>query len=226
MPSLVRFRRAVTVSLVACLALAGRAHAATVNFSASLDAAQETTCAMTSTAKGAATATLDDASGAFGWSITFGNNSPSFNNGALDFGAEILAHFHGPAAPGATAGIKVNLPTGSPKNGSATVSSTTDRNDLKNGLWYINIHSSSCPGGEIRGQVLRVPSCGDGIVDGPGETCDDGNVANGDGCSSTCQTEPPPPVPALSGIGAVALVLLMLAASALVLRSRAGRRVR
>ena len=31
-------------------------------------------------------------------------------------------------------------------------------------------------------------TCGNGVVD-PGETCDDGNTVNGDGCSSTCQTE-------------------------------------
>ncbi|MEK6853241.1 MAG: myxococcus cysteine-rich repeat containing protein [Nanoarchaeota archaeon] len=31
--------------------------------------------------------------------------------------------------------------------------------------------------------------CGDGIVDETTEQCDDGNVVNGDGCSSTCQTE-------------------------------------
>lgn len=30
--------------------------------------------------------------------------------------------------------------------------------------------------------------CGNGIVD-PGEACDDGNIMNGDGCSSTCQNE-------------------------------------
>lgn len=35
----------------------------------------------------------------------------------------------------------------------------------------------SGPGGE--------PSCGDGRLD-PGETCDDGNHADGDGCSATC----------------------------------------
>src|SRR3989344_5374630 len=32
------------------------------------------------------------------------------------------------------------------------------------------------------------PVCGDSVVDS-GETCDDGNTASGDGCSSTCQTE-------------------------------------
>ena len=31
-------------------------------------------------------------------------------------------------------------------------------------------------------------ACGDGNID-PGESCDDGNQNNGDGCSSTCQTE-------------------------------------
>ncbi|MDD3498137.1 MAG: hypothetical protein PHH24_01370 [Candidatus Moranbacteria bacterium] len=30
--------------------------------------------------------------------------------------------------------------------------------------------------------------CGNGVLD-PGETCDDGNTIDGDGCSSTCQTE-------------------------------------
>jgi len=38
------------------------------------------------------------------------------------------------------------------------------------------------------------PCCGDGNVDS-GEQCDDGNTVDGDGCSSTCQTEVPPPPP-------------------------------
>jgi len=29
--------------------------------------------------------------------------------------------------------------------------------DLEGGLWYINIHSSVFPNGEIRGQILPVP---------------------------------------------------------------------
>src|SRR5437773_2467584 len=37
-------------------------------------------------------------------------------------------------------------------------------------------------------------TCGNGTVDS-GETCDDGNTANGDGCSATCQMEA---VPALT----------------------------
>ena len=79
-----------------------------------------------------------------------------------------------------------------------------------------------CGGGEIRGQVLRDPSCGDGFVDGPGEECDDGNVENGDGCDSTCNSEPPPPVPAMSPIAAGALVLLFVTVLPLLLRRRYG----
>ena len=31
--------------------------------------------------------------------------------------------------------------------------------------------------------------CGNGLLNSPGETCDDGNQTGGDGCSATCQTE-------------------------------------
>ena len=35
-----------------------------------------------------------------------------------------------------------------------------------------------------------LPSCGDAVIQ-PGEQCDDGNLAAGDGCGSTCQAEAP-----------------------------------
>ena len=39
-----------------------------------------------------------------------------------------------------------------------------------------------------RVQVLQNPTCGNGVVEG-GEKCDDGNTANGDGCSAACELE-------------------------------------
>jgi hypothetical protein len=36
--------------------------------------------------------------------------------------------------------------------------------DLINGLYYVNIHSSFAPGGEIRGQILLVPEPGTGAL--------------------------------------------------------------
>jgi len=71
---------------------------------------------------------------------------------------EVLAHFHGPAAPGQNANVLVNIspspsPVGSPKHG--CVAFTKDQAKLlTKGLLYINIHSMLRPSGEIRGQVL------------------------------------------------------------------------
>ena len=100
---------------------------------------------------------------------------------------EILAHIHGFAPPGTPAGILFGLPLGSPK---ITVWNFTEPDEagIIAGLTYVNIHSNAFPGGEIRGQIVRVPTCGDGILDA-GETCDDGNLVNGDCCSSLCQVE-------------------------------------
>ena len=41
------------------------------------------------------------------------------------------------------------------------------------------------------GLMGDIPVCGNGILQG-GEFCDDGNLINGDCCSSTCTVEPPP----------------------------------
>jgi cysteine-rich repeat protein len=42
---------------------------------------------------------------------------------------------------------------------------------------------------EMMRQYQTVTSCGDGIVGLPGEECDDGGTAPGDGCSAVCQVE-------------------------------------
>jgi hypothetical protein len=73
-------------------------------------------------------------------------------------GNEILAHFHGPAAPGQNAPVLHDIspspsPFGSPKRGCVTITKD-EAKLLKKGLFYINIHSSTATGGEIRGQVL------------------------------------------------------------------------
>ena len=73
-------------------------------------------------------------------------------------GAEILAHFHGPAAPSQSAPVLVNIspsptPLGSPKHG--CVQFTKDQVKLlEKGLLYLNVHSTAATGGEIRGQVF------------------------------------------------------------------------
>ncbi|MCF6159662.1 MAG: CHRD domain-containing protein [wastewater metagenome] len=76
-------------------------------------------------------------------------------------GTETVAHFHAPAAPGENADIIFDItpdpsPVGSPKNGCVGPLTRRQGRDLNRGLFYINIHSDAFPGGEIRGQVLRV----------------------------------------------------------------------
>ena len=101
------------------------------------------------------------------------NSSSSFGNAHLVFdkttdmlcfsisyntltSPEIAAHFHGPASAGSNAGIQFGLPPGSPKNSCVGPLSNQQRKDLEKGLFYINVHSSGVPTGEIRGQVLQI----------------------------------------------------------------------
>ncbi len=71
-------------------------------------------------------------------------------------GPATMAHFHGPAEPGANAKIAVSWgddPT-SPFTSTATL---TDQQaaDLIAGRWYANVHTAQNPTGEIRGQMIR-----------------------------------------------------------------------
>ena len=71
------------------------------------------------------------------------------------------AHFHSPAPAGVNASVLFPItpaisPVGSPKTGCVGPLSKQERKDLRNGLFYINIHSNAVPSGEIRGQVLRI----------------------------------------------------------------------
>jgi hypothetical protein len=69
-------------------------------------------------------------------------------------GPVTAGHFHGPAQPGANAGVVVPFagPLASPIIGSASLT-PAQIDQVKQGLWYINLHTAANPGGEIRGQV-------------------------------------------------------------------------
>lgn len=72
--------------------------------------------------------------------------------------AATAAHIHGPAGPGVNAPVLFPL-AGVPAATSGAVAQQTfavspaQVTDLKNGLWYFNVHSGGFPGGEIRGQI-------------------------------------------------------------------------
>ncbi len=69
-------------------------------------------------------------------------------------GPATMAHFHGPALPGANAGVVVAFANpASPIVGQATLT-PEQLADLMAGKWYVNVHTAQNKGGEIRGQVL------------------------------------------------------------------------
>ena len=70
-------------------------------------------------------------------------------------GPAVGAHFHGPGEAGKNAGIVLPFASAaSPINGSAVLTEAQAA-DLLAGKWYVNIHTSNNPGGEIRGQMLK-----------------------------------------------------------------------
>jgi CHRD domain len=78
------------------------------------------------------------------WTVTYSGTT----------GPVTAAHFHGPAAAGANSGVVLPFtgPLASPIVGSATLTQA-QVDQLKAGLWYVNLHTAANPGGEIRGQV-------------------------------------------------------------------------
>lgn len=78
----------------------------------------------------------------------------------------------------------------------ASIGADAYRVELPAGLYYVALFTESgapIPNYELKLGVLAV-ACGNGIVDGEGETCDDGNQVDGDFCSASCQFEPLGPI--------------------------------
>lgn len=141
-----RFGSGIGFGVVGLLALAATASAETVTFAAELKAASEVP-ATTSTATGTVSATYDTASKSLSWKGSYSGLS----------GDATAAHFHGPADPGANAGVAVPIPAfKSPFTGTAGLTDAQAA-DLVAGKFYVNIHTAENPKGEIRGQLLKQP---------------------------------------------------------------------
>jgi len=120
-----------------------------IQFGATLSGRDEVPPTNSRAAAGEVQVSYDQARKAITWKVSFGNLTSTAT----------AAHLHGPAMPGANAGVVVTLtprnmyPVVSPLEGSATL---TDQQaaDLMAGRWYANIHTVNNPTGEIRGQLL------------------------------------------------------------------------
>ena len=118
------------------------AQAEQINFKADLAPAP----GVSSSGKGTATGSLDTNTKTLTWTVDYSGLS----------GPATAAHIHGPADPGANAGIVVpfsgNL--ASPIKGSATLTDAQIA-QLEAGKWYVNIDTEANKPGEIRGQLVR-----------------------------------------------------------------------
>jgi hypothetical protein len=136
---------AAAVSIVAlCAAASGAAPEA---FEVQLSGAQQVPPVETAGA-GTARISYDPATREVSWVIAYKGLSS----------AATMAHFHGPAAAGKSAGVQVWLTekggkVESPIKGHATLTPEQASQFLA-GEWYVNVHTQTHPGGEIRGQVV------------------------------------------------------------------------
>lgn len=132
--------RSLSILLVTLAgALAGRAAAQTVGFGASLDGSQQVPAIVT-TATGAGAFSLN-ADGTLSYFVT-----------TCDL-TGIVAHIH-KGAPGAGGSVVFTL-AGGPTTWSGTTPVLTgaQEDDLLARLYYVDVHTASHPGGQVRGQI-------------------------------------------------------------------------
>ena len=131
-------------SLLALPAFAAPAAAETMKMSAELKGGAEVP-ATTSAGTGTVDASYDTATKMLSWKgASMGMTGPA-----------TAAHFHGPAAPGANAGVMVPAKVaGDTFEGSAALTDAQAK-ALLAGEVYFNIHTAANPNGELRGQLAK-----------------------------------------------------------------------
>ena len=120
----------------------------TMAFSAVLSGANEVP-AIASAGTGRVDVSLDKSTHLLTWSVTYAGLSGPVKAG----------HFHGPASAVTNASVALGF-TGnveSPIKGSATLTAA-QADEVMAGQWYVNLHTAAHPGGEVRGQVMPLPS--------------------------------------------------------------------
>jgi hypothetical protein len=146
---------AFAAALMVC---AAPVNATIITLHADMTGAQETS-PTPSLGSGTADVTFDTVTHMFSWTVSFAGPF---------LGTPTAMHFHGrlasdpplQGAPGSNAGVRISLGVAlNPNVGSVDLTTLSGYGafmdqDILDGLWYVNLHSTSFPGGEIRGQLL------------------------------------------------------------------------
>ncbi len=134
--------RAILAGALLSVALSAGALAANDIYKVDLKGASEVP-PNDSKGSGTASFTFDPAGNTLSWKITYSGLT----------GPAIMAHIHGPAAPGKEGPVVIKFANpASPIDGSATLTAAQAA-DLKAGMLYVNVHTADHKGGEIRGQI-------------------------------------------------------------------------
>lgn len=133
------------LGLAGCDTMKSMTSGGSEHFGATLSAGEEVP-PNSSTGTGSADATYNRSTGTLSYRVTYSGLT----------GPATAGHIHGPAAPGANAGVVVPFAsaTSSPITGEAKIT-PEQYNQLASGQYYVNIHTARNPGGEIRGQLRR-----------------------------------------------------------------------
>lgn len=151
--TLTRFFSALVVAMLCLTAIGTSTKAGTLTFNAVLSGANEVPPKQTN-GSGTATLIIDDVTGKATITVSFSGLTSAVTGG----------HVHCCAAPGANGPIILPFDSfltlgtggtsGSLSNFTFSTTLTAQQiSDIKNGLAYVNIHTSNNPGGEIRGQL-------------------------------------------------------------------------
>lgn len=135
---------AATFSVMVGALATTAAHAETITLLAEISGAAQVP-PNSSKGTGTVTSTYDTATRVLAWKGTYSGLT----------GQPMAAHFHGPADAKMNGPVVVNFEKfASPFEGTATLTEVQAA-DLLAGRWYVNIHTPSYPGGELRGQVVK-----------------------------------------------------------------------
>ncbi len=146
-----KYFQLVKALCLGCLLLAGTSTSADTLFTATLDGLQEVS-PNNSPATGFGTVVLNDAMDQITVNLLWSGLTT----------AATAAHIHGPALPGVNAAVIFPL-SGVPAATAGTIPqqifsiNAAQITELQEGLYYMNVHTSVFPGGEIRGQLVPEP---------------------------------------------------------------------
>ena len=139
------FTATILAAALAGCGMMGMSSGGGETYRATLSGAQEVP-PVTTSGTGTAEVKLDSANNTLSWKVSYSGLS----------GPASAGHIHGPAGPGQNAGVMIpfNSVTTQPITGQASVT-PQQVEALKAGRLYVNLHTPSHPGGEIRGQLEK-----------------------------------------------------------------------